>query len=216
MVSKDEPPLASEVPIAALHDRRRRGDPPITLQIRTACRGMALSAAYVASSMRGCTSAGLHDHRQRQRSFLFSTIGCAHCPPTKDERTGEGQRFPACAPCSLFRRHAWRPGHRAAARIFSPSSVCFSRDGTRKWLRTQKPPRKNTQIVLAIVPPEVGSSRGKPQGLFLESRNRVVSTWGPGDTIQLFFKKPRLQGGRPGFTGSQPPQRPAALRLPKN
>ncbi len=44
---------------------------------------------------RGCQHR-LHDHHQRQRSFLSTPIGCAHCPERR--RTGRAQCFPAAAP----------------------------------------------------------------------------------------------------------------------
>src|SRR6266403_4721465 len=53
---------------------------------------MALSAALCGQLHRGC-ECRLHDHRQRQRSFLSTPIGCAHCP--ERWRTGRVQRFPA-------------------------------------------------------------------------------------------------------------------------
>jgi hypothetical protein len=69
--------------------------PPLHFENTERCRGMALSAALRGQFHRRCKSR-LHDHHQRQRSFLSTPIRCAHCP--ERWRTGRAQRFSAVAP----------------------------------------------------------------------------------------------------------------------
>jgi len=159
---------SEEVPIAALHDRRKR--PPIHFENTERWRGMALSAALCGQFHRRCESR-LHDHNQRQRSFLSTPIGCAHCP--KRWRTGRAQHFPAAAPRSLYRGHAWRPGQCAPARVFAHRRLASRR--RRKYLGPGTLHAKYANCIAAL-PRGSGSSR-ETQELVLELRNRAVATW---------------------------------------